>query len=371
MSVGVGLTRNDGGLTTSVNHFTAALGGLVVVFSRENSFDRSQLIAKEIYQVRTNDNFFGRAFAQVARTRLAEVEEYVANRAKIITCHCLYRFHCHFVYRVFQNYGIPYNIVLHGALDKVVRAHRGMRKSLWLNIFGKQFLANARHVICATRTERTNANKFFQDANYTDLYWPTEFFESKWAMLRRKRQKIRASYGIEKGHRVILCLGRLNRVKNPIDVIKSLAGLPLKVVLFLVGPEDDISINQCKAIAKKCGVKVRCTGFADLEMKEEIFAMADYYISLSRHENFNYSLVEALARGIPAMVSKGNDIYQDLAGERFCRLVSKPEDVHSVLQELVSMSSYETKSLSKSASEWVQRNMQFCDFKNKLVKLYQ
>ncbi|MDR1458117.1 MAG: glycosyltransferase family 4 protein [Puniceicoccales bacterium] len=370
VSVGVGLRFSDGGLTTNVNHFTLALGGSVVVFSSDDAC-KCSLITNNIHQVKIYDNFFGRAFAYANSRVLGVAEEYIADMAGIVTCHCLYRFHCHFVHGIFKKYGIPYNVVLHGALDEIVRAQRKFRKSLWLNIFGKRFLADAKHVICATLGEKNNASKFFPGANYVNLYWPTEFYKEKWAELAEKKAEIKARYGIKEGYGVLLYLGRLNSVKNPLDVIESLKGFHSKVVLLLIGPEDDISFNQCYDVAKKCDVEIKCTGFADLEMKEEIFAITDYYISLSRHENFNYALVEALARGIPGIISRGNDLRHDIVDGAFCTVVDSPEDVGFALQELEGVSGYESMVRSKSASEWVGKNMQFSDFRDKLLILYQ
>jgi glycosyltransferase involved in cell wall biosynthesis len=238
-------------------------------------------------------------------------------------------------------------------------------------MFGKQFLADARYVICATSAEKIKAMEFFSNANYVDLYWPTELYEKKWTELDKKRQELRIRYGIKEGFRVLLCLGRLNSVKNPLDVIISLKENRAKIVLLLVGPEDDISFKQCYATAKKCGVEIRCTGFADLEKKEEIFAITDYYISLAHHENFNYALVESLARGIPAIISRGNDLSHDITGESFCNVVDSRSDVNFVLQQLDNISGCESGVRLKSAKEWVKEHMQFSDFRNKLLILYQ
>jgi glycosyltransferase involved in cell wall biosynthesis len=371
VSVGVGLTANEGGLTTSVNHFTSALGGSVVVFSGNHSSETTQLIANEICHVKTVNNFFGRAFAYATESNLKKAEEYVSANAEIITCHCLYRFHCHFAYKMFKKYGIPYNVVLHGALDEFVRSHSNIRKCLWLSMFGKRFLAEAKHVICATVTEKINASKFYPKANYADLYWPTEFYDKQWAKLRENRHEIRAKYGISEECKIVLYLGRLNSVKNPLDVIKSLGGFPGRVVLFLVGPEDDISFGQCHNVAQKYGVEIRCTGLADFEIKEEIFAITDCYVSLSHHENFNYSLVESLARGIPVIISRGNDLHSDIASEPFCHVADDLGNVRPVLQEIVSVSGYEAEKEAMAAGKWVKTNMQFRDFRDKLATLYQ
>lgn len=68
--------------------------------------------------------------------------------------------------------------------------------------------------------------------------------------------------------------------------------------------------SKLQEIAERPGLngKVRFAGFVDGAEKEAFWKQLDYYVLPSHHENFGRAVAEALARGIPVLISKKVDI---------------------------------------------------------------
>jgi phosphatidylinositol alpha-1,6-mannosyltransferase len=124
--------------------------------------------------------------------------------------------------------------------------------------------------------------------------------------IRPKRADLVARYNLE-GKRVVLTVGRLSwseRYKGLDEIIEILEDLPVDVVYLIAGGGSDVPRLQKKAAG--CGVadRVRITGIFAEEEKADIYNLADVYVMPSRGEGFGFVILEAMASGVPVIVSK-------------------------------------------------------------------
>lgn len=110
------------------------------------------------------------------------------------------------------------------------------------------------------------------------------------------------------GKRVILFLGRLHRIKG-VDVLArcfaTLASIFPDTVLLVAGP-DDGARGEMRSILRKAGVLDRSvfTGLLTGDRKLAAYQCADLFVTLSYSDAFSNAVLEALAAGVPVVISE-------------------------------------------------------------------
>ncbi len=121
------------------------------------------------------------------------------------------------------------------------------------------------------------------------------------------------------GKRVILFLSRIAPVKRPELLVEAVARLRKRspdVVLLFAGQDAGGMAAVDAAIERlDAGSFVLKVGFAEGRDKRLAFALASVFASPSLHENFGVAIVEAMAHGVPVLVTKGvaTHVYVDAA----------------------------------------------------------
>jgi glycosyltransferase involved in cell wall biosynthesis len=108
----------------------------------------------------------------------------------------------------------------------------------------------------------------------------------------------------------LVCLGRLVERKGVDTVIEALAAVPDAELLVAGGPDaDDLGSDpdcrRLRATATRCGVadRVRLVGRVGRAEAAELIASADLLVSVPAYEPFGIVPLEAMAGGVPAVVS--------------------------------------------------------------------
>lgn len=116
----------------------------------------------------------------------------------------------------------------------------------------------------------------------------------------------------------LLFLGRLHPKKGLPVLLRALA-LALvqdgrRFVLEVAGDGEPRYRRELEVEARRLGVidAVRFLGFVTGESKTRAFADADMFVLSSFHENFGVAVVEALAAGLPAILSDGVALAQEV-----------------------------------------------------------
>jgi len=159
--------------------------------------------------------------------------------------------------------------------------------------------------------------------------------------IRPKRRDLVARYKLE-GKRVVMTLGRIDwseRYKGFDEIIEILAQLPDDVVYLIAGGGSDMQRIQRKAIACGVGNRVRFTGiFADDE-KADLYNLADVYAMPSRGEGFGFVILEAMASGVPVIVSKHDGGREAVLNGKLGTLVdpSNPAEIRTAIADALEL----------------------------------
>src|SRR5438309_1583592 len=132
----------------------------------------------------------------------------------------------------------------------------------------------------------------------------TEFFGRAAATHQtpEARQAARAAFGLPRSAFVVLCAGKLEPKKRPLDLVRAIARMDPPVSLLMVGAGELEA--ECRAEARKLGVELHWAGFLNQTQLGRVYAAADC-LALPSDWGETWGLVvnEALASGLPCVVS--------------------------------------------------------------------
>lgn len=208
---------------------------------------------------------------------------------------------------------IPYVVVSHGSLDPYVFTYRRIRKAAWTRIYRRKLLAQSSAVLFSTRTEAEKASKWTSDSNVRVIPWPVEYCPDYDKI--RARSLLLEKYDLPSETRLALYCGRMDPVKRPLETIRAFkATAEEDWLLLVVGPPTDrLPAHIVEAVCREPGARATYVGATYGRSLVDHFQAADLLILLSQKENFSHVAVEALASGVPVFLSRGVDIWRDLA----------------------------------------------------------
>ncbi|MDD3647404.1 MAG: glycosyltransferase family 4 protein [Candidatus Dojkabacteria bacterium] len=205
-----------------------------------------------------------------------------------------------------------------------VTTTRGVFLQLWVNIhdltFGKMFTRFLNKIICLTSQEIPFVEKFGARPEKIVVIpngVPDDIFKEG------KPKEFVEKYDIpsEEFENTVVWLGRLHPVKGLENLQTAVS--QLKNTLFLLMGPDDIGAEDIKNLYKD-KTNVFFTGPIDHKEVPNAMKSGDVFVYPSAHEAFGLTLVEAMAQGLPCIVTnKGGpgEIVNDTFG-----IVQDPED---------------------------------------------
>ena len=203
---------------------------------------------------------------------------------------------------------VPYVIPARGQLNPWALRKKRLKKGIYLKVFAYRYVNQAAAIHCTDPTEAEAVKKLgfrsptfvVPNAVHPGVYGNTQ-----------NRGNLRRQFEIPDHAYVLLFLGRLTQIKRPdiaVDVLGKVQSLKREIHLIFVGPDEDKVMNRLRSQARGLGCedKVHFTGL----MKKDfvLFALADADLLLMPseiQENFGMSALEALATGVPILVSEG------------------------------------------------------------------
>lgn len=225
--------------------------------------------------------------------------------------------------------GIPYYVCTHGMLDPWSRRRnpfQRLTKSLYWPWAEYRVLRDARAVLFTSEQERLVARKS------SWLYRCRECVVPPGAdgPVGDPQQQIAAfheAFPHLLGRHLVLFLGRIHQKKGCRELLHAFLKISSKsnpiardVHLVMAGPADSPYARRLQAWTAAVGLshRVTWTGLLSGDLKWGAFRSAEAFILPSHQENFGASVVEALACGVPVLISNRvnhwREIEQDGAG---------------------------------------------------------
>jgi glycosyltransferase involved in cell wall biosynthesis len=214
----------------------------------------------------------------------------------------------------------PYYVYLHGMLDPWFKRYyplKHLKKWLYWPWAEYRVLRDARAALFTCEEEKLEARKSFW------LYRCREVvtgygITSPPGDSSQQRNLFLQKYPELKGKRIILFLGRVH-VKKGCDLLlrawaKAASQMGPDFHLVIAGPTDNAFGMEMEALARKLGLSssVTWTGMIRDDLKWGSLRTADAFILPSHQENFGVSVVEALACGVPVLISDKVNIWREI-----------------------------------------------------------
>src|SRR5687767_3564980 len=196
-----------------------------------------------------------------------------------------------------RQFGVPYVVRPLGTLDPWSMKQKPGRKRMFWLLQGKRMLERSAAVHYTAAGEKT-ATEQHLGLNHGRVI-PLGVEANGFAPIKPAADLFPALAG----RSYVLTLSRLDPKKGVdvlIDTFLSLKRDDWRLVVAGDGPRDYVSLLKQRAGDSE---KIVFTGWIDGEVKEALLREASLLALPSRHENFGLSVMEAMARGVPALVT--------------------------------------------------------------------
>ena len=206
-----------------------------------------------------------------------------------------------------RKFRVPYVVRPHGIMDpKLARRRRWLLKWSYIQLFEKKNLNCAAAIQYSSRMEDEMA-RHFMTVKSPSLLIPEGINLEPFEKLP-SRGNFRDKYPEMAGKSLILHLGRIHEKKG-IDLLAEAFSLVAArrddAYLVLAGGGDNDYVVRIAKMLHDLGVFDRAiiTGQLDEDEKLAVLRDADIFVLASYGENFGISVVEAMACGLPVLIS--------------------------------------------------------------------
>jgi UDP-glucose:(heptosyl)LPS alpha-1,3-glucosyltransferase len=229
---------------------------------------------------------------------------------------------------------------------------REVRRKRWMSLFDRAtakmedhliYQGGCRHFLAVSNlTKELFLNEYTIDPLLVSVIHPG-INTAPFAMLNREhsRQEIRKRYGIASDEPLILFVSMNFAVKGLDHVLRGLARLrenrpDTRCTLLVVGRGDEKSYGR---MAQDLGIRNKVVFAGAVARKDlpEVYLACDIYAMLSRFETFGMVVLEAMAAGLPVLISShmgARDIVRE--GENGF-IIAEPSDSAVVAARLKTM----------------------------------
>jgi len=214
-----------------------------------------------------------------------------------------------------RKYRKPYVVSPRGQLYSYFFGVKSFKKWLCYILFAKRNIINA-SAIHYTSQDEAGMSCVTDYVNKKAFIVPCGLFLSDLSNLPPK-QNLRDEYPVLKDKKIILFLSRIDPGKG-VDILINayirLARQRQDVFLLMVGPLSEKMKASLIDLLKKesCENRVFFTGLLSGAKKMEAYAASDIFVLPSYHESFGMAVIEAMACGLPVIISDKVGIHKEI-----------------------------------------------------------
>ncbi|MEA3213387.1 MAG: hypothetical protein QOE70_6444 [Chthoniobacter sp.] len=249
-----------------------------------------------------------------------------AARFDAVIVHGIWQYHSLGVWRALRKSGVPYFVFTHGMLDpwfKRTYPLKHLKKWLYWPWAEYRVLRDARAVIFTCNEERRLARQSFglyrcreRVVTYGTLAPQGDPAAQRAAFLRH--------FPALEGKRLLLFLGRLCEKKGADLLLRAFAEISKthprgeELHLMLAGPFANARYQaELTGLAARLGPpgSVTFPGMLSGDLRWGAFHAAEAFVLPSHQENFGIAVAEALACGLPVLISKEVNIWREIAND--------------------------------------------------------
>jgi glycosyltransferase involved in cell wall biosynthesis len=217
---------------------------------------------------------------------------------------------------------LPYILRPLGTLDPIDLQKKRRLKQLYATLIERQNLAEAAAVHFTSRQEAAAAERF--GLTLPDWVLPLGVDLAEFAAASAKRraiaQSLRDRFQIPPERPIVLFLSRLDPKKGLDLLLPALervqaVGIPFHWILAGSNPQDPAYEKQVsdRLQASPLRACTTQTGFVVGLSRRDLLLAADLFVLPSYYENFGIAVAEAMAAGVPVLVSDAVPLHEDVA----------------------------------------------------------
>ncbi len=234
-------------------------------------------------------------------------------RADVVHIHSLYLFHDWAAARLCRRHGVPYLLRPHGTLDPFHWKRHRWRKRVAEILFQNRVLREAAALHFTAEEEMRLAQPYAQGAPGVVVANGVELGD--YAELPPVGRFRAAHPGIG-ARRIVLFLGRLNYKKGLNLLVPAFAEVLKQhhdLHLVIAGPDDGME-KPARELVVRTGISAHVSFVGLLQGEDKLAAFRDAYVFAlpSYSENFAIAAAEAMACGVPVLLSDKVNIWRDV-----------------------------------------------------------
>lgn len=252
----------------------------------------------------------------------------------IVHIHSLYLFHNAVAAHYCRKHDVPYLIRPHGTLDPYIFERHRFRKTAMEKLFEHKNIKHAAAIHFTTEEEKLLAQPYVFEtpsivvphglelAEYQDLPAPG-VFGARFSEVGQKK--------------IVLFFSRIN-FKKGLDILVRAFSIVARsrddVHLVIVGPDDEGLGDKVRKWLKDEGIFERATFTGMLQGNDKLAVLrdAEIFVLPSYSENFGISVVEAMACGVPVLISDKVNIWREVEANKAGKVA--PCDVERFAEEM-------------------------------------
>lgn len=205
--------------------------------------------------------------------------------------------------------GVPYILVPHGGMTRWAQSIKPMKKRAANVIFFNGLVRDARAIHCLTANEKTESLMTWQKPMFV-LGNGTEIPPECEVAAPGTREHLRFVF-----------IGRLDPNHKGLDLIVEACGL-LHGLLTETGTQIKLHGPDYRGGEQRISARIASLGVGDVvelcgpvqgRAKSEVLKGADLFLHASRSEGHPLAVLEALARGVPCLLTPGTNVSEAVA----------------------------------------------------------
>ncbi|MDY7012269.1 MAG: glycosyltransferase [Cyanobacteriota bacterium] len=265
---------------------------------------------------------------------------------------------------------VPYTVRTMGQLSPWALAQSRRKKQLYLRLLERRNLERAAAIHCTSVGEVEDVRNFGIRTPTVTLPLGVKPFPS----LANARERIRHIYNLNSNIPIILFLSRLHYKKRPELLLDSLQCLvpqhPFHLMISGSGKTD--YIEELKHRGRKLGLQshITFTGLVTGTDKDLLLQGADLFVLPSYAENFGIAVAEAMAAGLPAIVTPGVQIAPDILNARAGFVVKgEREALENAIAQLLASPERRIE-MGQNGKRWAQTHYNWDAIASRLIPVY-
>ena len=235
----------------------------------------------------------------------------------------IWQFGSYATWKALRNTSTPYFVFPHGMLDpwfKRTYPLKHVKKLMYWPWAEYRVLRDARAVCFTCEEERVLARESFR------------FYRAREAVVNygtaappddapAQRTTFLAKFPALADKKLLLFLSRIHVKKGAdllIEAFARAATSDASLHLVMAGPDQQGLQSELQTLARKLGIaeRITWTGMLQGELKWGAFRAASAFILPSHQENFGIVVAEALACGVPVLISDKVNIWREIAADK-------------------------------------------------------